>query len=366
MITFTHGNLLEAKAEALVNTVNTVGLMGKGVALMFKEAFPENFKAYEVACKRGDVRIGSMFVTERKQLMGPKWIINFPTKKHWRHPSKIEWIEEGLRDLRRAITENRIRSVALPPLGSGNGGLDWNDVRLRIEESLGSLSDVDVVVFEPTRKYQNVAKRKGVEKLTPARALVAELVRRYWIVGFECSLLEIQKIVYFLERSIDNLGLRNTLDLRFRAGKFGPYAPRLVHLLDALDGSYLHCDKRLADAGPLDLIWFEDTKKDKVAIFFTSPEARVFRPALEATTRLIDGFESPLGMELLSTVDWLLHHEKVPPVTEAVMAGLRKWPGGPEAAERKQRLFDGRLIDLALRRLAQNSIIGDAAPVERS
>src|SRR5271165_3330751 len=101
MIEFARGNLLEAKVDALVNTVNTVGVMGKGVALMFKEAFPENFDAYEAACKRGDVKLGRMFVTERGQFLGPKWIINFPTKKHWRNSSKIEWIEDGLEDLRR-------------------------------------------------------------------------------------------------------------------------------------------------------------------------------------------------------------------------------------------------------------------------
>jgi O-acetyl-ADP-ribose deacetylase (regulator of RNase III) len=123
MIEFARGNLLEAKAEALVNTVNTVGVMGKGVALMFKEAYPENFKAYEAACKRKEVRIGHMFVTERQALMGPKWIINFPTKEHWRGDSKMAWIEAGLADLRRAIAEKKIRSIAIPPLGSGNGGL---------------------------------------------------------------------------------------------------------------------------------------------------------------------------------------------------------------------------------------------------
>lgn len=351
MITFTQGNLLEADADALVNTVNTVGVMGKGIALMFKEAFPENFKAYEAACKRGEVQIGHMFVTERVHLIGPKWIINFPTKKHWRHPSKVEWIRDGLRDLKRVITENSIRSVALPPLGSGNGGLDWAAVRACIETTLGPLTDVAVSVYEPTRRYQNVAKRTGVEKLTSPRALVAELVRRYWILGIECTLLEIQKLAYFLERSTNGLRLPDTLDLRFKAGKFGPYAPRLTHLLDALDGSYLHCEKRLADAGPLDVIWFEDTKKDKVAAYLTSPEAKPYQPALDATTKLIDGFESPLGMELLATIDWLLYRDGVQPVLDAVKASLRTWPGGQKAAERKQRLFDDRLIDLALQRL---------------
>ena len=353
MITFTKGNLLESNAEALVNTVNTVGVMGKGVALMFKEAFPENFKAYEAACKRREVEVGRVLLTERQQLMGPKWIINFPTKKHWRHPSKIEWIEEGLKDLKRIIVEKKIRSIALPPLGSGNGGLNWVDVRSKIQTTLGSLPDVDVIVYEPTEKYQNVAKREGVETLTPARALVAELVRRYWILGIECTLLEIQKLAYFLERSINDLNLDNPLNLQFQADKYGPYALRLTHLLNALDGSYLHCDKRLADAGPLDVIWFEDSKKDKVAAYFTSPEAKIYRSALEAATKLIDGFQSPFGMELLATVDWLIHREGVERSPIAIKNGLRMWPGGPQAAARKQRLFDDRVISLALQRLNQ-------------
>ncbi len=196
MITFTEGNLLEADAEALVNTINTVGVMGKGVALMFKEAFPENFKAYETACKEKQVQLGKMFVTERVDLLGPKWIINFPTKGHWRYPSQIKWIQEGLNDLVRFDSGKKIRSIAIPPLGSGNGGLAWSEVKPLIE-ALGSLKDVAVIVYEPTTKYQNVAKREGVENLTAPRALIAELVRRYSILGIECTLLEVQKLGYF-------------------------------------------------------------------------------------------------------------------------------------------------------------------------
>lgn len=351
MISFTQGNLLEANTEALINTVNTVGVMGKGIALMFKEAFPENFKAYEEACKRKDVRVGQMFVTERRQLMGPKWIINFPTKKHWRHPSKLDWIEEGLEDLKRVIIENGVRSVAVPPLGSGNGGLEWGAVRSLIEQALGSLPDVDVIVFEPTRTYQNVMKRSGVERLTPARALIADLVRRYWILGIECTLLEVQKLAYFLERQIEQCGVDNPLDLRFEANRYGPFANRLTHLLNSLDGSYLHCGKRLADAGPMDVIWFEDAKKDIVSAYLTS-EAKPYLHALNATAEIIDGFESPLGMELLATVDWLVRYEGVEMDPKAVRVGLRKWPGGADAADRKMRLFDERLIDLAVERIA--------------
>ncbi|MBP0614083.1 type II toxin-antitoxin system antitoxin DNA ADP-ribosyl glycohydrolase DarG [Jiella mangrovi] len=350
MITFAQGNLLDSPAEALVNTVNTVGVMGKGIALMFKEAFPANFREYSAACKKGEVEVGKVFVTERSDFVnGPRWVVNFPTKKHWRHPSKMEWIEEGLNDLRRFLVEHKVRSVALPPLGSGNGGLDWSRVRPKIETALGSLPDVEVIVFEPTGTYQNVAKRAGVERLTPARALVAELVRRYWILGIECTLLEIQKLAYLLERQIEISGAANPLNLDFRAHRYGPYALKLGHLLNGLDGSYLHCAKRIADADPFEVIWFEDSKKDKVATYLAI-EGKAYRAALEATARMIDGFESPLGMELLGTVDWLLKQGAKPEVS-AVREALRSWDGGEQAAQRKLNLFDERLISLALRRL---------------
>ena len=197
MITFTKGNLLEANVDALVNTVNTVGVMGRGVALMFKEAFPENFEAYAAACKNKEMQLGRMFVTEQLDLLGPKWIINFPTKGHWRYPSKLEWIEDGLKDLKRVIDEKNIRSIVIPPLGSGNGTLNWNEVRELIEGVLSDLIDTEVIVYEPTGKYQNVVKRKGVQQLTPPRALIAKLVRQYWMLGIECSILEIQKLAYF-------------------------------------------------------------------------------------------------------------------------------------------------------------------------
>lgn len=352
MIRLVKGNLLDAQVEALVNTVNTVGVMGKGIALMFKENFPDNTSVYEAACKAGSVHVGTMLVTRRKDLIGPKWIINFPTKKHWRQPSKLEWITEGLKDLRGIIVENEIQSIALPPLGSGNGGLDWSVVREKIIEALAGLDDVSILIFEPIDKYQNVMKREGVEKLTPARALVAELVRQYWILGFECTILEIQKLAYLLEANIKRFSETNPLDLKFDANRYGPYAPRLTHLLNALDGSYLHCDKRIADAGPLDVVWFDDAKRDKVVSYLTAPESKVFQRALVETTNLIDGFESPLGMELLATVHWLLTHSGVAASREAVVDKLRSWPGGNGSAARKLRLFDERLIDLALVRLA--------------
>ncbi|HEX7706704.1 MAG TPA: macro domain-containing protein, partial [Thermoanaerobaculia bacterium] len=217
MIRYVTGNLLDAGTEAVVNTVNTVGVMGKGVALMFKEAYPENFRRYAAAVAEGEVQTGKMFVSESAALHGPKWIINFPTKQHWRGKSRMEWIENGLDDLVRVIRENTIRSIAIPPLGCGQGGLDWRDVRPLIEEKLGAIENVDVVVYEPTAAYQNVTKQGGVEKLTPARALIAEMIRRYWILGIECTLLEVQKLAYFLEREIEFAGQPNPLRLQFKA-----------------------------------------------------------------------------------------------------------------------------------------------------
>jgi O-acetyl-ADP-ribose deacetylase (regulator of RNase III) len=348
---FTQGNLLEADVEAVVNTVNTVGVMGKGIALMFKERFPENYEAYAAACKAGKVRIGEMFVTPGVELEGPRWIINFPTKKHWRQPTKLDWVRDGLAALKDVIREKEIKSVAIPPLGCGNGGLDWAGVRPMIESALRDLDGVELIVYEPAAKYQNVAKKQGVEKLTPARALIAEMIRRYWVLGMECTLLEAQKLAWFLERTIKRMRLEDPLKLGFTADRYGPYAHRLTHLLDGLDGSYLHCDKRLADAGPFDTIWFEDKKRDKLEIYLKSSEARDYLPAVEATDELIDGFQSPLGMEALATVDWLIAREKAQPTLAGIRNGIRHWPAGPTHALRKEGLFDDRLLKLALERL---------------
>jgi O-acetyl-ADP-ribose deacetylase (regulator of RNase III) len=349
MITFTQGNLLEAQTEALVNTVNTVGVMGKGIALMFKERFAQNFRLYAAACKAKQVQTGKMFITSVNELgNGPRWIINFPTKQHWRSPSQIEWIRDGLQDLRRFLIEQQIKSISIPPLGAGNGGLDWPIVRQEIEQALQDM-EVEILVFEPTSTYQNVAKRVGVEQLTPARALIAELVRRYWVLGIECSLLEIQKLAWFLERAIETLlPEHNPLNLQFVPHKYGPYANRLSHLLNNLDGSYLHCEKRISDAHPFDVIWFDNDRELYLQTYLKT-EAKAYLPALEYTAELIDGFESPFGMELLATVDWLINKEHIEPTVEAVREGLKRWPAG--AAERKLHLFDEQVISIALERL---------------
>lgn len=158
MITYTTGNLLDANVDALVNTVNTVGVMGKGIALMFKERFPKNMLEYVKACKLNEVVIGKMFITETNELISPRWIVNFPTKQHWRNPSELSWVKEGLIDLRKFILSNNVKSIAIPPLGAGNGGLNWEEVKPLIEKTLSDIEGCNIVIFEPIKKYQSITK----------------------------------------------------------------------------------------------------------------------------------------------------------------------------------------------------------------
>lgn len=355
MIKYTQGNLLEADAEALVNTVNTVGVMGKGIALMFKERFAKNMQEYAKACKAKEVETGKMFVTQTDELIGPKWIINFPTKKHWRSPSKLEWVIDGLEDLKSVIQKNNVKSIAIPPLGAGNGGLEWKVVRKHIEKSLSDLTDVDILVYQPTSQYQNISKKRGVKELTSSRALIAELIRRYWVLGMECSLLEIQKLAWFLERVIKVQNIDNPLKLSFQPNNYGPYADRLRHLLEALDGSYLKSDKRISDSAPLDVIWFNETKRDVINTYLHS-DVKDYLSALELTSEIIDGFESPYGMELLATVDWLVVKEKYEPTVVSIEKGIQNWPAGNRWATRKSKLFDQHSIGIALDRLKSSCL----------
>ena len=203
------GKLLEADVDVLVNTVNTVGVMDNGIALQFKNPFPANFKAYERACKEGRVRLGEMFVFDAGQRMKPRWIINFPTKGHWRSPSKLTDVASGLDDLRRVINEVGIKSIVLPPLGCGNGGLDWSVVRPLIDKKLADL-DTEVHVFAPesTPAAAEMPVATQRPQLSPGKAALVGMVGRYGLVGLGASLIEIQKLMYFLQDAGEALNLR--------------------------------------------------------------------------------------------------------------------------------------------------------------
>jgi O-acetyl-ADP-ribose deacetylase (regulator of RNase III) len=352
MLRFLQGNLLEARVEALVNAVNEVGVMGKGIALLFKTTFPENARLYIAACRRRELQVGRVLVTPVQRLQGPRWIVHFPTKKHWRHPSRLEWVRDGLCDLVREVRERGVRSIALPALGCGNGGLDWEEVRREMEIAFAGLADVDVQVFAPGPEPVGISEREAGQRTT-ARVLLAEMVRRYSVLGCECALAEVHELAWFLQRAIAEERLFDPLGLGFTVDRQGPRADTLRRVLAGLDGSFLHCERRMADARPFDRVWFDDRRRLEVDACLHGPEAGEYLPALERTAAVIAGFESSLGLELLATVDWLLCREGVEPLLAAVQDGIRRWPGGRVAGRRKQRLFDGRMLEAALRRLTE-------------
>ena len=340
MIEIKHGDILAEQTDALVNTVNCVGIMGRGIARQFKNTFPDNFRAYEAACRRAEVTPGKMFVFETGALTPPRFIINFPTKRHWRGRSRIEDIETGLHALVEEIRRREIRSIAVPPLGAGLGGLPWADVRRRIERAVAVLEDVRVVVFEPDGgpDTDRAARPVKVPKMTPGRAALIGLVERYLggLLDPFVSLLEVHKLMYFMQEAGERLRLR------FAAGPFGPYAENLRHVLREIEGYYVtgYSDGGDAPDKPLQLVPG------------AAPEATTFladhpgtRDRLERVTQLVDGFESPFGLELLSTVHWIAKGGDAC-TDEAVVERTYAW------APRKKQ-FLPRQIGLARRVLAE-------------
>jgi O-acetyl-ADP-ribose deacetylase (regulator of RNase III) len=330
MIEVTEGNLLEAPVEALVNTVNTVGIMGKGIALQFRQAYPEMFKAYEKACKAGDVRLGKMYVFDLGGLSGgPRWIINFPTKKHWHGRSRLSDIEAGLQDLAAVVRKLGIRSIAVPPLGCGNGGLDWGEVRPRIEAALSGLAEVRVLLFPPGRvpEAKSMPNRTVRPKMTPGRAALIGLVDRYLkgLLDPFVSLLEVHKLMYFMQEAGE------PLRLKFQAKPFGPYATNLRQVLARLEQHYTQGYGAGQDS-PDTLIELLPGAIEEAREFLKKNHHTLSR--MDRVAALIDGFEDPYGMELLSSVHWVMKHEPETQANpEAAVKAVHQW-----GAQKRHRL----------------------------
>ena len=300
MIEHKTGDLFKEDVEALVNSVNCVGVMGRGIALQFKKAFPENFRAYEAACKRSELQPGRMFVHETGQLANPRYIINFPTKRHWKGKSRLEDIETGLSALAEEIRERDIRSIAIPPLGTNLGGLRWEDVAPRIEDALRDLDEVRVVVFRPDSAPASdpPALKGDVPQMTPARATLVTLMRRYLdgLLDPIMTLLEVHKLMYFLEQAGE------PLDLNFEAAAYGPYAEKLRHVIQKIDG---HLISGYGDGGDdprkqIDLLSGAVEIADAFLAHHVETSERLSR-----VSDLVEGFESPSGLEILATVHWV-------------------------------------------------------------
>ncbi|NKB53200.1 MAG: Appr-1-p processing protein [Boseongicola sp.] len=339
MIRYMTGDILRSEADALVNTVNCVGVMGRGIALQFKKAFPRNFEYYKNACDRGEVVPGKMFITERNALTAPRFIINFPTKRHWRGKSRIEDIESGLVDLRQQIEARGIRSIAIPPLGSGLGGLNWPDVRKRIEASLTG-TDAEIIVFEPGEApdAQVMARSTEPPKMTTGRATLVTLMHRYLsgLLDPFVTLIELHKLMYFMQEAGE------PLRLKYKKHHYGPYAENLRHVLNQIEG---HLVSGYADGGDIpgkqiELVPGAVAEAEALLQVHEDTHER-----FERVSRLVEGFESPVGLELLATVHWIVRQEAVTNVEEAIERTY--------AWNDRKRRFTPRQIKLAFNRLVE-------------
>ncbi len=348
MIKFIKGNIFESNAEALVNTVNTKGVMGKGIAYFFKERFPENFRLYKKACEEGKVTTGKMFVTQANILTNPKWIINFPTKKHWRQPSSYKFIEEGLDDLIKVIKKLNIKSIAIPALGAGQGRLQWEQVKRIIEDKLSKL-DIEILVYEPdSTKFLSVSTNA---KLTKEMAMLLYLVKLYSDRGYEITLLEIQKLAYFLQR----LGQTN-LKLQFKKYYNGPYASNLQYILDPMRGTYIITEKPIPDSRPNEKIHLNKEKSAEIKDFIDKHCSDIENQGLKIISKMIEEFDSPMDLELLATVDWILfkdHENKIQTLND-----LEKAINDPEKEKLKKtskrpKEFKKEELEKALKRLKE-------------
>jgi len=349
VITYKTGDILTETAEALVNTVNCVGVMGRGIALQFKRAYPENFKAYAARCEQNQVRPGQVYVFETGTIMPPRYIVNFPTKRHWRGKSRIEDIESGLDSLVQEIRSRRIRSIAIPPLGSGLGGLSWHSVRRRMEVVLGALEEVEIVIYEPGGGPADVRSNKSrdVPTMTPGRAALVELLDRYLLGLLDpfVTLLEAHKLMYFMQAAGE------PLRLRFAKGPYGPYAENLRHLLHAIEGHFVSGYADGGDAPDRQLRLVPGALED--ARMFLADKAETQR-RFESVSDLVDGFESPFGLELLSTVHWTAKYDAASHDPDEIIRKTYSW------SERKKQ-FSPRQIELALRVLAAKGWLSSAS-----
>jgi O-acetyl-ADP-ribose deacetylase (regulator of RNase III) len=352
MISLTRGNMFDVEVEALVNTVNTVGVMGRGVALQFKKAYPANFKEYLAACKAGALQPGGVLTHEVPYGTHPRFIFNVATKEHWRGSSRLEYVERGLRELIAEVTRLQIRTLAMPPLGCGLGGLRWSDVYPRIEQAFAELPDVRVLLFEPAGEKPIVSREIATKRpnMTSGRAVLIALMQRYLASGYEyaLTLLEIQKLAYFMQEA------GQPLKLQFKKHHYGPYADNLQKVINHIDGHFIDGN---ADGSnkPDRVIQLRPDATEEAADALK--EDRAAEDRLERVARLIDGFDTPFGMELLATVHWVATHDSDPAgSSRAAFERITKWNS------RKARLMKPGHVDAAWSHLANEGWFQTAAP----
>lgn len=337
MIYFTKGNMMTSTAEALVNTVNTVGVMGKGIALQFKEEFPANFATYKTACSTGILVPGKLLITREINSQGiEKIIVNFPTKLHWRNPSKYEYIRDGLAELAKALHEYNIKSIAIPPLGCGNGGLNWDIVKKMIVEALEN-AEAEIYIFEPNTDIKLALQTKSAGKdikLTPSRGLITYAMYYYDSLGEDCSLFVANKLAYFLQRQ----GSQAFAKIKFQAHHYGPYSHQIDHLVYDLNGSYIKGFEQM-NATAFEPLTMQHERRDEISKYVRTLDQQE-QNSLKATIDLISGFESTLALEVLASVDFIRQQNPSISLADTITA-IHNW------SERKTKLFKDEYIQIA-------------------
>lgn len=346
MIELTKGNLLASSDGVLVNTVNTVGVMGKGIALQFKDEFPHNYAVYVETCRKGELYPGTLLtVKDRSIRYGEKVIVNFPTKVHWRNSSKYEYIQKGLVALRDLIITNKVESISIPPLGCGNGGLDWSKVKPMIMESLSGL-DTLIHLYEPsadvTEVLKSTARPIGDVSLTPERAMMLYALFFYETLGEPANLFAANKLVYFMKR----LGEPAFVKYKFAPAHFGPYSTQVGRALHQLNGKYLtgleQMDLRAFDPLTLQYDTWEEVKQYVSEILSVASRQR-----LAQLVALVSGFQSTLSLEVLATVDFV-RNENPGISLEDTIRKVWEW------SDRKKALFKERYIQIAYEHLKES------------
>ena len=342
-IEYKNGDMFDEPTEAIVNTVNCVGVMGKGVALEFKRRWPENFKAYKRVCVDKKLSPGEMFIFDNNGFLDSekhRFLINFPTKQHWRSRSKIEYVKDGLADFIEQVRRLGIKSVAVPPLGCGNGGLEWSEVRPLIEEAVTALPKVRFVIFGPAQQTAHPEQAGAPSDLTTGRASMmvafAELEKYF---GGHLTRLTAQKVVYFLQV----LGI--DFRLEFSKNQYGPYSETLHLAFKAMEAKH----------------YIEGYTSDDRKVFVThgtyaaadehlKSEGSDISSTIRKLSLLIEGYESPYGMELLSSVHFLSVSEGI--TTQPDMsAALEAWN------DHKRANFPEPAVTAALGRLKDDGFI---------
>jgi len=346
-IYFEKGNLFETNAEAIVNTVNCVGVMGKGVALEFKNRWPDNFKAYKKLCQSKQLRPGKVFIFDTGDLFDdPKkiqrYLINFPTKDHWRSKSKMSYIEEGLDDLLVKLGNLNIKSVALPPLGCGNGGLNWGQVKSLLEEKLSKIQSIDFHIYDPKEnilspEYESIP----LSDMTEKRATLVKTIGEFEpYFGGYLTRISLQKIVYFLQSMQIDYGVE------FSCNTHGPYSEELHNIFKVMDDKKFIVNYKIDEAR----IQVSSGALAMANEFLDKFGKKSNLTKIHRLSLLIQGYESPLGMELLSSIHYLVFYENISS-PEKILEAINNWN------DHKSSQFEDKAILLAFERLKEDKFI---------